>query len=254
MTPRPGDAARPGPNFDVDRATQAYLDILSPEQRKLSDRYFEGGYWLQVGGFVYGLGIAAIFLGANELRIGESVCRGDSGGPRYALSSGALIAVSSRGRNGPPETNPWSPCVGSATINYFTRTDSFAALIKQTVHQTGELLWEEGQPRPEQPSVTLRTCADASSCGAGYECGDGYCLRLPEPEKPVEQAPAAQRKLPGQRWIIAWREEQSEADLAGRSGRNVTERVARNDVAAGTRVSNARQRFVDALLKIQSHE
>jgi STE24 endopeptidase len=39
-------AARTGPDFDVDRATQAYLDFLSPEQRKLSDRYFEGGYWL----------------------------------------------------------------------------------------------------------------------------------------------------------------------------------------------------------------
>ena len=62
------DAARPGPNFDVDRATQAYLDILSPEQRKLSDAYFEGGYWLQLWGFLYGLGIAAIFLGTGLSR------------------------------------------------------------------------------------------------------------------------------------------------------------------------------------------
>jgi STE24 endopeptidase len=56
------DAARPGPSFDVDRATQAYLDILSPEQRKLSDAYFEGGYWLQLWGLLYGLLVAAIFL------------------------------------------------------------------------------------------------------------------------------------------------------------------------------------------------
>ena len=56
------DAARPGPNFDADRATQAYLDILSPEQRKLSDAYFEGGYWLQLWGLLYGLVVAAIFL------------------------------------------------------------------------------------------------------------------------------------------------------------------------------------------------
>ena len=40
------DAARPGPNFDVDRATDAYLNLLSPEQRAQSDAYFEGGYWL----------------------------------------------------------------------------------------------------------------------------------------------------------------------------------------------------------------
>jgi len=56
------EAAQPGPNFDVDRATQAYLDLLSPEQRKLSNAYFEGGYWLQLWGFLYGLAVAAIFL------------------------------------------------------------------------------------------------------------------------------------------------------------------------------------------------
>jgi STE24 endopeptidase len=39
-------AAQTGPGFDVDKATQAYLDLLSPEQRTLSDQYFEGGYWL----------------------------------------------------------------------------------------------------------------------------------------------------------------------------------------------------------------
>jgi STE24 endopeptidase len=56
------DASRPGPNFDVDRATEAYLDLLSPEQRASSDAYFEGGYWLQLWGLLYGLLIAAIFL------------------------------------------------------------------------------------------------------------------------------------------------------------------------------------------------
>ncbi|MDR3390024.1 MAG: M48 family metallopeptidase [Rudaea sp.] len=56
------EAARPGPHFDVDRATEAYLDLLSPDQRKLSDAYFEGGYWLQLWGFAYGLGVAALLL------------------------------------------------------------------------------------------------------------------------------------------------------------------------------------------------
>ena len=56
------DAARPGPNFDVDRATEAYLNLLSPEQRALSNAYFEGGYWLQLWSFVYGLGVAALLL------------------------------------------------------------------------------------------------------------------------------------------------------------------------------------------------
>ncbi|MCK9538202.1 M48 family metallopeptidase [Dokdonella sp.] len=56
------DAARPGPQFDVERATQAYLDLLTPEQRAASDAYFEGGYWLQLWGLLYGLGVAALLL------------------------------------------------------------------------------------------------------------------------------------------------------------------------------------------------
>lgn len=56
------DAARPGPNFDVERATDAYLNLLSPQQRASSDAYFEGGYWLQLWGLLYGFGVAAVLL------------------------------------------------------------------------------------------------------------------------------------------------------------------------------------------------
>ena len=56
------DAARPGQNFDVDKATEAYLALLSPEQRKLSDAYFEGGYWLHLWGFLYGVAVGAFLL------------------------------------------------------------------------------------------------------------------------------------------------------------------------------------------------
>ena len=56
------DAARPGPAFDVDKATEAYLNLLSPEQRRQSDAYFEGGYWLQLWGFLYGIAIGAFLL------------------------------------------------------------------------------------------------------------------------------------------------------------------------------------------------
>src|SRR4249920_1820912 len=62
------DAARPGPNFDVDKATDAYLNLLSPEQRAKSDAYFEGGYWLQLWGFLYGLGVAAVMLASGLSR------------------------------------------------------------------------------------------------------------------------------------------------------------------------------------------
>ncbi|MEO8742849.1 MAG: M48 family metallopeptidase [Lysobacteraceae bacterium] len=56
------DAARPGPNFNADKATEAYLNLLSPEQRKQSDDYFEGGYWLQLWGFLYGTAVAVFLL------------------------------------------------------------------------------------------------------------------------------------------------------------------------------------------------
>ncbi len=55
-------AARPGAGFDADKATEAYLDLLSPAQRKLSDDYFEGGYWLQLWEFLFGIAIAAFLL------------------------------------------------------------------------------------------------------------------------------------------------------------------------------------------------
>src|SRR5437868_4569926 len=57
----PADA-RPGPGFDIERATEAWLGLLSPEQRSLSDAYFEGGYWLKLGSLLYGLGVMAILL------------------------------------------------------------------------------------------------------------------------------------------------------------------------------------------------
>ena len=56
------DAARPGPSFDVDRATESYLNLLSPEQRRLSDAYFEGGYWLRLWQLLYGFAVAAVLL------------------------------------------------------------------------------------------------------------------------------------------------------------------------------------------------
>jgi STE24 endopeptidase len=54
--------AQPGPGFDVDRATEAWLGLLSPEQRARSDAYFEGGYSLKLWSLLYGLGAMAILL------------------------------------------------------------------------------------------------------------------------------------------------------------------------------------------------
>ncbi len=55
--------AQAGADFDIERATQAYIETLSAEKRARSDAYFEGGYWLQLWAFLYGLVTAWIFLG-----------------------------------------------------------------------------------------------------------------------------------------------------------------------------------------------
>lgn len=59
------DGAQAGPNFDVDEATAAYVNLLTEEQRERSNAYFEGGYWLQLWGFLYGLGVAWILLSSR---------------------------------------------------------------------------------------------------------------------------------------------------------------------------------------------
>jgi len=51
--------------FDPEAATRAYLARLSPEERARSDAYFEGGYWIQLWGFLLGLGIAWLLLGTR---------------------------------------------------------------------------------------------------------------------------------------------------------------------------------------------
>ena len=48
--------------FDPVAATDAYLAKVTPEQRARSDAYFEGGYWLQLWGFLYGVAVALVLL------------------------------------------------------------------------------------------------------------------------------------------------------------------------------------------------
>jgi len=56
-------AANSGPaGFDPVAATERYLAKLSAEQRARSDAYFEGGYWLQLWGFLYGAAVAILLL------------------------------------------------------------------------------------------------------------------------------------------------------------------------------------------------
>jgi STE24 endopeptidase len=54
--------AQAGPGFDAERATEAWLDLLSAQQRALSDAYFEGGYWIELWALLYWLVLMGILL------------------------------------------------------------------------------------------------------------------------------------------------------------------------------------------------
>jgi len=54
--------AQPSANFNVDSATEAYLAQIPPAARARSDAYFEGGYWLVLWDFVYGVVVALLLL------------------------------------------------------------------------------------------------------------------------------------------------------------------------------------------------
>jgi len=58
-------AAAQAASFNADKATQEWLNTMSPEARAKSDAYFEGGYWLILWDLVVTLVIAWIFLGTR---------------------------------------------------------------------------------------------------------------------------------------------------------------------------------------------
>ena len=58
-------AATRSARFNIESATRAYLDRLTPEKKQKSDAYFEGGYWLQLWDFLYGTGVALLLLGTR---------------------------------------------------------------------------------------------------------------------------------------------------------------------------------------------
>jgi len=62
------EAARPGPDFSVETATQAYVDLLTPQQRAQSDAYFEGGYWISLWDMLMMVAVAGLLLFSGASR------------------------------------------------------------------------------------------------------------------------------------------------------------------------------------------
>jgi Zn-dependent protease with chaperone function len=55
-------AAQPSAHFDVEAATNAYLAEIPADKTFRSDAYFEGGYWLILWDFLYGVVVALLLL------------------------------------------------------------------------------------------------------------------------------------------------------------------------------------------------
>src|SRR5260370_20597401 len=55
-------AAQPSPQFNADKATEAYLATIPPAAKARSDAYFEGGYWLILWDLLYGVVICWVLL------------------------------------------------------------------------------------------------------------------------------------------------------------------------------------------------
>jgi STE24 endopeptidase len=90
------EGARATPDFDVDRATEAYMGLLSAEQRARSDVYFEGGYWLDLLGWAWTLGVAALLLAGGRMRRLADAVRGRIRNRTFAdMATLAAILVAS---------------------------------------------------------------------------------------------------------------------------------------------------------------
>jgi STE24 endopeptidase len=55
-------AAQPSPQFDTDAATEAYMGMMPPAAVARSNAYFEGGYWLILWDFLYGVAVSLLLL------------------------------------------------------------------------------------------------------------------------------------------------------------------------------------------------
>lgn len=109
---------------------------------------------------------------SNEFKVGEDFCHGDSGGPAFAESTGAVIGVVSRGGNGAADPNvPSSGCIdqgGAVTTNFYTEVAPFKDLILSAFAAAGKDPWIEGQPDP-------RLAKFGGACAAGTDCQSGLC-------------------------------------------------------------------------------
>jgi hypothetical protein len=106
----------------------------------------------------------------NEFEVGESICEGDSGGPAFDSTTGAVVGIVSRGGNDtqPVAGDPAASCVGAS--NFYSEPSHFESIIDSAYAAAGQDPWLEGQgdPRLTAPGDS---CTDSAACQTGL-CGD----------------------------------------------------------------------------------
>lgn len=101
--------------------------------------------------------------GMNEFALGESTCQGDSGGPALAMSTGAVLGVTSRSNS----------CSGGTHV--YTSVDKFPDLINQAFQAAAASpIAEGGTP----PATTVKSTGDRP-CNTGAECRGYLCVDAP---------------------------------------------------------------------------
>jgi hypothetical protein len=67
--------AQPSANFSSEAATKAYLAQIPASAKARSDAYFEGGYWLILLDFLYGVVLSESRAAIEKTRISEILVR-----------------------------------------------------------------------------------------------------------------------------------------------------------------------------------
>ena len=83
--PRSGTERGLERGLDPEEATRAYLAKMAPEKKKQSDAYFEGGYWLRLWEFLYGVVVAWLLLRWRRRHVADAVVLG-----RYLVLAGSI--------------------------------------------------------------------------------------------------------------------------------------------------------------------
>jgi MYXO-CTERM domain-containing protein len=118
----------------------------------------------------------------SYVMVGEAFCEGDSGGPGFAESTGAVIGIVSAGNNGAPKPSnapPWYACLdepGYPANNLYSRVDAFKDVILSAYMEAGHDPWLEGQPDP-------RLAKFNDACGANTDCQSNLCLVDPKSQQ-----------------------------------------------------------------------